>query len=343
MIIWPASFLALLGWTILAVALFRRWSLKRSLLDIPNERSSHSEPTPRGGGVVICFSSLAAFLVYYLATGETVPVYFFLAALIVAAISLADDLRNISPFYRILFHGAAALLVLYQFGGFRFLHVPFLGTVETGRWGALLAFLWIVWMINAFNFMDGIDGIAALQAITAGLGWAVFGFSNGGGEVGVLGAVLAVVSFGFLLFNWQPARIFMGDVGSAFLGFAFAVMPLFYNRTGTDADFSAKLPLYGVVFLWFFVIDSVYTFLRRLFRGERVWEAHRQHIYQKMVIGGMMHKTVTSIYGGFSLSLVLILIGAERLMLPFGVLWLALAAETLALLLIGIRMDRKNV
>jgi len=286
------------------VKLFRRWSLGRRLLDIPNERSSHSVPTPRGGGLVICAVSSLTFLLYsYWADGLYYWVYFVGAAL-VAGISLLDDLKPQSPFLRFFCHSLAAGLAIYFLGGFEIFWIPFYGIVEVGAFGDLLAFLWILWFINAYNFMDGIDGIAATQSITAGAGWFLAGILFGVEAVSFYGGVLAVSSFGFLLLNWQPAKIFMGDVGSAFLGYTFAVMPLLAVKRMENPTAESILPWIAVFFVWFFFFDSVLTFLRRLFRGAKVWQPHREHIYQKLVISGLSHSNVTILYGAASLMLV---------------------------------------
>ncbi|HVE55950.1 MAG TPA: glycosyltransferase family 4 protein [Pyrinomonadaceae bacterium] len=303
-----AAYIAVFTVSFWGVELFRRWSLKRELLDVPNERSSHSVPTPRGGGLIICVVSIVTFLIYSLVSGGNFYWSYFVGAIIVAAISLIDDVRTISPFLRILFHGLAAGIVVWSLGGFREILIPFYGIVEFGIWGNITAFLWIVWLINAYNFMDGIDGIAATQAVSAGIGWSLVGLISGIEDIGFYGGVLALSSFGFLLLNRQPAKIFMGDVGSAFLGYSFAVLPLFAVKSTGNPVFGAMLPWIALFLVWFFVFDSVFTFLKRLFRGEKVWQAHREHIYQKMVISGLSHSTVTGLYGSASAILVLALV-----------------------------------
>jgi UDP-N-acetylmuramyl pentapeptide phosphotransferase/UDP-N-acetylglucosamine-1-phosphate transferase len=290
------------------VELFRRWSLRRELLDIPNERSSHVTPTPRGGGLVICLVSLLTFLIYTWVTGSEFYAAYFLGALVIIFISWIDDVKNISPFLRILFHSLAAAGVVWSLGGFAEILVPFYGTVNLGLWGEALAFLWIVWLINAYNFMDGIDGIAAMQALTAGIGWSLAGWLLGIESVAFYGGVLALSAFGFMLLNWQPAKIFMGDVGSAFLGYSFAVLPLFSLHAGHNNIPHSVLPWMGLFLVWFFVFDSVFTLLKRLLRGEKIWRPHREHIYQKLVISGMPHRRVAALYGLGSSIIVTILI-----------------------------------
>ncbi|MEP6901985.1 MAG: glycosyltransferase family 4 protein [Actinomycetota bacterium] len=294
--------------TLFGVVIFRRWSLQREMLDIPNERSSHSIPTPRGGGAIICLVCLTTFLVYlYLSSGKIYWAYI-IGAMIVSLISMIDDLCTISAFWRFLCHGLAAGLVIWSVGGFETLFVPFYGIIQIGFFGKVIAFLWIVWLINAYNFMDGIDGIAATQAITAGMGWYFVGLLYNFEDIGFYGGVLAFSAFAFLIPNWQPAKIFMGDVGSAFLGYSFAILPLLSIKRIENPLGAAYLPWIAVWLVWFFVFDSMITFLKRLFRGEKVWQAHREHIYQQLMIAGFSHQFVTLLYGTLSILPILILI-----------------------------------
>jgi len=320
--------------TYLGVEIFRRWSLKREIFDVPNERSSHTVPTPRGGGIVICLVSLLSFAVYAIVFEARFYWSYMAGSLIIALISLLDDLKNISPFVRISLHGVAAALVIWECGALKVFMIPFYGTIDAGPFGTAYSFLWIVWLINAYNFMDGIDGLAATQAITAGIGWSLLGFFGGAPETGFFGGVLAAAAAGFLVHNWQPAKIFMGDVGSAFLGFTFAVLPLFQIDSKIAYE-PGLIPWFGVLLVWFFVFDSMYTFLRRLFRGEKVWLAHREHIYQKLLKGGATHAWVAGLYGIGSAGLVLFIVlsvwtglGFEALAVP------AVLSETLFLIII---------
>lgn len=276
------------------VLVFRRWSLRREIFDVPNERSSHTAPTPRGGGLVIVLISLIFYTIYTVfSKGDFSWSYLFGAALI-AFISWLDDVYNISFVWRFLVHSASALLVIFALGYFEIVYIPFYQNVEFGKLGAVLTFLWIVWLTNAYNFMDGIDGIAAMQAVTAGIGWLVVGKILNLDEAGIYGGVLAFSAMGFLIHNWQPAKIFMGDVGSAFLGYTFAVLPLLaLNKSGAN---SALLPFIAVLLVFLFVFDTVITFLRRLAGKERVWEAHRRHLYQRLIINGYSHGFVTILY-----------------------------------------------
>lgn len=281
--------------TLMGVGLFRRWSLRRKLFDIPNERSSHTIPIPRGGGLIIVSVCLTIYFIYLQIFDFEIPWAYFLGALIVAGISWIDDLYSISVVWRFLCHSTAAGITIWGLGFIENFYIPFIGTIEGGTGAVFICFVWIVWLINAYNFMDGIDGIAGIQAFIAGLGWTFIGNFWQIETIGFYGAVLSISSLGFLLHNWQPAKVFMGDVGSAFFGYTFAVLPLLAAKQTVQANF--PLFVIGVLFVWFFVFDTVFTLFRRLMRGEKIWQAHREHIYQKLVERGFSHQFVSILYG----------------------------------------------
>lgn len=297
------TYLFVLTATYFGVEVFRRWSLKKKIFDIPNERSSHSLPTPRGGGLVVVLVTLTAFVFYLIYFSYQIPGFFLLGAILIASISWIDDLFSIGFGWRFLTHSLAAVLAIIGLGYWEFVHIPFWGNLDLGAVGSILTFCWIVWLTNAFNFMDGIDGIAGIQAFSAGLGWLIISTVLGFEITGILGGILAVSSFAFLLHNWQPAKIFMGDVCSAFLGFTFATIPLL-AKNETSFETQPILPIIAVILVWFFVFDSLLTFFKRLVRRERVWEAHREHIYQNLIIEGFSHQTVSLLYGSISFTLV---------------------------------------
>jgi UDP-N-acetylmuramyl pentapeptide phosphotransferase/UDP-N-acetylglucosamine-1-phosphate transferase len=154
----------------------------------------------------------------------------------------------------------------------------------------IVAVLWVVGLTNAYNFMDGIDGISGAQAIVAGVAFALAAAKGGLTGTAVCAIAIAAANAGFLIHNWSPARVFMGDVGSAFLGFSFAVMALEIAAWSPSAAFAAALSL------WPFILDTSLTFLRRAFRGENVFQSHRSHLYQRLVIAGWSHARVTVLY-----------------------------------------------
>lgn len=279
------------------VALFRRWTLGKKLLDVPNDRSSHSVPTPRGGGLVIVAVSFIGYAFIASIFDAEISWGYVAGAIAIAAVSWFDDISSLPSWSRLIVHIGAAMILIADVGSWHEIFLPLaLVHIPLGPYfGALVTVLWIVWLVNAYNFMDGIDGIAALQAVIACVAWASLAAWFDHKSLFLFACVLACSSAGFLIHNWQPARIFMGDVGSAFLGYTLASMPLL-ARSGPEVDLQI-LPLAGVLFVWFFIFDTLVTLIRRLVRRKRIWEAHREHLYQRMVIAGREHARVTMIYG----------------------------------------------
>ncbi|MBX3053008.1 MAG: glycosyltransferase family 4 protein [Caldilineaceae bacterium] len=301
-----------------------RWAEQR-MLDIPNERSSHTHPTPRGGGLVIVVCTLLGLWLSDWFFAARIPVQamagYSLGAALIALVSWLDDLRSLSNRIRFSAHAAGALLILLAVGFWQEVDLPFVGFVHWGWLGVPFTFLWVVGLTNAYNFMDGIDGLAGSQAVIAGAGWAGLGWLGGEPLVSLLGLLVAGSSFGFLLHNWPPARIFMGDVGSAFLGFTFAALSVL------AAQQNPRLAVAGILLLWPFLFDTAFTFLRRLRRRENVFAAHRSHLYQRLVIAGYSHRTVTLLYSGLALVGVVLAFGWV-LELP-GTDWLAVGIPSL--------------
>ena len=279
------------------VAGLRRWAERRQILDIPNARSSHTRPTPRGGGGAIVVVSLLGLIISWEFT-PTWPFSKLLAylsgAILIAAISWLDDLHFLSNRIRFAAHSAGALAIILSFGYWQNVDLPIWGQLSLGWWGLPTTFLWIVGLTNAYNFMDGIDGIAGGQAVVAGMGWAVLGWMSHQPLVSALGLLLTASSLGFLGHNWSPARIFMGDVGSAFLGFSFASLAV------VAAKNDPRLAFVGIMLVWPFVFDASFTFVRRLINRENVFAAHRSHLYQRLVIVGYSHRSITLLYIGLA-------------------------------------------
>ena len=283
--------------TFVGIKLFLGWLHKKEIFDIPNERSSHQNPTPVGGGIVIASVSLALFFLYLNYSGGEIYWSYFIGALIVALISWLDDLRSVPVLVRFLCHSIAAVLIIQSFNLSDVLYLPLIGNITLGFLKYIFWFLWIVWMINAYNFMDGIDGIAGIQGLIAAVFWFITAIYFENDLIGVFSVILAASNLAFLVFNWQPAKIFMGDVGSAFLGYTFAVFPLFFSPGSNTNEGIKFLPFIGILFVWLFFFDTVRTFLLRLIQGEPFWKAHRRHIYQQFVIKGYPHQFVSLLYG----------------------------------------------
>lgn len=256
----------------------RRVALARGILDTPNERSSHTQVMPRGGGVAIVAAALAAVLLLCVCgmLHARLALALIGGGLAIAAAGFLDDRGTLSPAIRLLVHVLAAVWSVYVLGGMPPLQIGE-RVFDLGMVGNFVAVVAIVWVVNLFNFMDGIDGIAASEAaLVGGLGGVfAFGAMNASG-VALGGGALAAAACGFLVWNWPPARIFMGDAGSGFLGFFIAVLALGAARSAPSAVF-VWLALGGVFF-----VDATVTFVRRLLRGVRVYEAHREHAYQRL-------------------------------------------------------------
>jgi Fuc2NAc and GlcNAc transferase len=267
----------------------RNLALKTNALDIPNSRSSHVRPTPRGGGVAIVIASLAGVVVLTLLGWIDTRLCYALAGggAAIALVGHLDDRGRIGIAGRFSVHIAAAIWATVWLGGMTEIHWGD-SVIRLGYLGSLLAVLAIVWALNLFNFMDGIDGIAASQAIFMAGGGAAFALMAGMSNSTIAaGLVLAAASLGFLVWNWPPARIFMGDVGSGYLGFALAVIGL-----AAMNERAIMLPVWLILGGIFF-IDATVTLFRRLARQERVYEAHRSHAYQWQARRWSSHLSVT--------------------------------------------------
>jgi len=268
--------------------LVRRWALRRQLLDHPNARSSHTRPTPRGGGIAIVVTFVAGATLWAWLSADPAAARLWMAVvppgLAVAAIGLRDDLQPVPAGLRLLVHAGAAAWLVWRLGGLPPVAVG--GSAASwGLTGDLLAVVAVVWILNLYNFMDGIDGIAGVQAVFVAMAAAWLGGATGPASVPLL--LLAGASAGFLLLNWPPARIFMGDAGSGFLGFALAAL-LLAQHAHTPS--SIWVP---VILLAVFLADATVTLARRLLRGESPQAAHREHAYQRLSRRFGAHRPVT--------------------------------------------------
>lgn len=257
----------------------------RGVLDVPNARSSHAAPTPRGGGIAILAGTGVAGGAAALLGMPLPGAGFWAGAAVVAVTGWADDRTGgLSPALRLLLQIAAAVLALLGTGGLTALPLPPPADVALGALAWPLAVLWIVAVTNIYNFLDGIDGYAASQGVLAGL--VLLGLAGTEPVLG-LGGLVAGACVGFGVYNWHRARIFMGDVGSGTLGFVFAALPF------QAAEAAPSGPVFVVALaLWFFLADGTYTLLWRAVRGERIWEAHRSHLYQRLVQTRLRHDAV---------------------------------------------------
>lgn len=295
MISWWLILVAVVLSFILTAAL-RRYALAKSIIDVPNARSSHTVPTPRGGGVSIVLTFLFTLPLLLMAGLAPLSVVLALggAGALVALIGFMDDHGHIAARWRLLGHFFAAGWALFWLGGLP--PITLFGMAVYLSWvGQFLAVLYLVWMLNLYNFMDGIDGIASVEAICVCLGACLLYWLTGFEGLIWLPMLLAAAVAGFLFWNFPPARIFMGDAGSGFLGLILGVLSI------QAAWASSQLLWAWLILLGVFVVDATFTLIRRLVRGDKVYEAHRSHAYQFASRRFGRHLPVTLAVAGINL------------------------------------------
>ena len=322
--IWPTMLvpLAVFAAVLAATGWVRAWLARRAILDRPVERSAHQVPVPRGGGLALVPVVLAAWLLLALggwAPSGAAPVSVIAGAL--ALLSWLDDLRGLPASLRLIFHIAAVL------AGLAFLPAGavFQGVLPPLLDRAAAALLW-VWFVNLYNFMDGIDGITGIETVSLGLGLplaaGIAGLADDGSAA--LALVAAFGALGFLRWNWHPAKLFLGDVGSVPLGYLLGFLLLALAARGLWAP-SLILPLY-------YLADSGLTLGRRVLRGERVWEAHRNHFYQRAVVADGDHAAVARLVAIGDAALLLCALLSPPHPLPALALAILVVAAMLALM-----------
>jgi Fuc2NAc and GlcNAc transferase len=283
--LWAAAAVAFVAALVVAEVV-RRNARRLRLVDYPGPRSSHGQPTPRGGGVAVLAGILGGSVVLVLVGWPLGPGggVLLLGATLLGVVGLFDDVWNLSPWPRLMLQLAVAAFVVSRLGGMDRIPLPPPLDVPLGRAGTALAVLWIVGVANFFNFMDGIDGLAGAQAAATGACVLAAGWSDD--AAGVAALVIGSVA-GFLVLNWPPARIFLGDAGSVPLGFLLAALPLCAAREHrADAVFATAISLS------LFLLDPLETLLRRWRRGETLTRAHRWHSYQRLLSPGEPHGRV---------------------------------------------------
>lgn len=270
----------------------RVYALKNNVIDVPNQRSSHSTPTPRGGGVAIVISFLIGLLVLKVidAISLTQLASLFIAGLIIAIVGFLDDHGHIAARWRLLMHFLAGAFGLFFLG--QFPSIDLFGYTLNASWaGMVFGLVYLAWMLNLYNFMDGINGLASMEAIT---------FSLSSCALLILAVpealktsqftmllLLGFAALGFIFWNFPKAKIFMGDAGSGFLGITIGLIVLHVATLNSNL-FLAEITLLGI-----FIVDATVTLLRRLFAGKKVYEAHASHTYQILARKYGSHKTVT--------------------------------------------------
>lgn len=271
-------------------ALLRRYALAHQVLDVPNARSSHLVPTPRGGGVAIVIAFGAAMTALAVASHVNRSTVIALdgAGVLTALVGFADDHGHIAARWRLLAHFAVAGWLVAWLGP---VHVMLVAgrTMDPGIPGIVVTMIALVWLLNLYNFMDGIDGIAGVEAMCVTVGAAVLYARAGISHADIVPLLLlAAAALGFLFWNFPPARIFLGDAGSGFIGIVLGGLAL------RGAVVEPRMLWCWLILLGVFIVDATTTLLRRLARGDRVYDAHRNHAYQRAarMLGGHLWVTL---------------------------------------------------
>ena len=298
--------------SIIGVYYYYLFAQRKAIYDLPNERSSHTIPTPRGGGITIAVIWFLAISFFFLRKEIDSSLFFaLLCGLPISIIGLIDDVISISPKARLFIQIASASMAIIFLGGFSSIDIGFY-VLSIPLLFSIFAVIGIVWFTNLFNFLDGIDGYISVEVIFIGL--AIFILSGA-----VLPLLLAAATAGFLVWNWQPAKIFMGDVGSTLLGFTLSVLAIYYQNNN---DSSIVIWLMLTSLFWF---DASLTLFRRWRNGETLSKAHKKHAYQRIVQYGFSHKKAVLFSILINISLI-------------GIAWLAIKFPNYLLPLLGVNI-----
>jgi UDP-GlcNAc:undecaprenyl-phosphate GlcNAc-1-phosphate transferase len=266
-------------------------------MDTPNHRSSHTVPTPTAGGLAIVATFFLGMAIIYCLADETmITQKFFLgftfSSLLIAGMSLYDDYKQ-KPLSLRLITQVIAILVVISFGiVITDINLSISGNTALGIWGYLITFIWILGLTNAYNFMDGLNGMAGGNAVVTAFFLGFVSFGQGSNFTYIVCYTIVAGTLGFLIFNFPKGRLFMGDVGSTFLGFTFATLAIISSLYDNAHTSLLVIPL----LLFHFIYDTFFTFIRRLIAGENVFQAHRTHLYQLLNRMGYSHTKVTLFY-----------------------------------------------
>lgn len=292
------------GTCLFAVSTAISWFILRyaRILDTPNHRSSHSQPTPTTGGLAIVLTFFLGMGIFFMVSDTAmIQARFFwgftFSSLLVAVISFYDDFMD-KPFWVRLLTQTLAALVIMAFGiTITHINLPWVHLPDMPAAGYFISFFWIMGLTNAYNFMDGLNGMAGVNAVIVSifLGW--IAFSQGSNFTYIVCYCLAAGTAGFLVFNFPRGRLFMGDVGATFLGFTFAALAIIASLYDSAHTSLLVVPL----LLFHFIFDTAFTFFRRLVKGDNVFQAHRSHLYQLLNRMGWSHTRVTLVYGAMGI------------------------------------------
>ena len=278
--------------------------IKKSLVASVNERSSHTVPTPHGGGIAIAITwFIGLFYLYFIGQIENNLFYALLFGAVISIVSFFDDIYELSPKLRLIIQAIVAIGGLYFLGGFETLAFGIFD-IENSIFTNIFAFFMIIWFINLYNFLDGINGYAGSEAVFLSLaGFILFGVNHF--------LVLAVAVLGFLYLNWNKAKIFMGDVGSTLLGYNVAIFTIYYANQEPN-NFWIWIILFSVY--WF---DATLTLIRRKLNKEKLSLAHKKHAYQRLTQAGWSHYKVTNYSIGLNVLLFAIVYFISNIFVAF--------------------------
>ena len=276
-------YIILFIFSLVLTLIVKKIAIKKSLVAKVSERSSHTVPTPHGGGIAIALTwFIGISYLYYVNDINTSLYYALMVGIIISVVSYFDDLFELSAKLRLLVQASVSILGLYFLGGLDQIDL-IVFSINNTILTNVFAFFLIIWFINLYNFLDGIDGYAGSQAVFLGLaGYLLFGDSHF--------LVLVSASLGFLVWNWHKAKIFMGDVGSTLLGYNIAIFLIYYQNS--NESFEGRSILVWIILFGIFVFDATYTLIRRKLNGERISEAHKKHAYQRLNQSGWAHDKV---------------------------------------------------
>lgn len=319
-------FVALFLISFITTWLVKRIAIKKAILDIPNERSSHSVPTPRGGGIAIVISIYIGLIWLFIQNLISQNLFYaLLCGIILVIIGILDDIYNLSPKIRFIAQILSTSLALYFLGGLQSFNLGFT-SIQAPLVLSIISVIGIVWFINLYNFIDGIDGYASAEAIF--IGGAMYFITKS--EIAL---ILISTTLGFLPWNWQKAKIFMGDVGSTTLGFFLAILAIYFQNNN---EFSLINWMILTSVFWF---DATFTLFRRWKNKEKLSEAHKKHAYQRIVQAGFSHQK-TVIYAIITnlilFSIILINIKSPKFLIP------AFIIDLIFLFLITKSIDKKK-
>ena len=289
---WPISFIMSFVISLITINTSIRFLTKT--IDVPNERSSHSRPTPKGAGLGI----IATLLIVYYTFFPLTDFYFIGSVLVLTILSFINDNKQLSIIIRLIIQMTLAIIVLHLWPPLQ--HTVFLSNIVPVWLENIIIILLIIWLINLFNFMDGIDGISGTQCVIIGVGagLALF-FSHGQYKLEqLIAGFMAGSSLAFLFWNWSPAKVFLGDAGSIPLGFINAILILLLCKSG--------LWYVAIIINNYYIFDASITLLRRIQKKQKPWKAHKEHFYQKAVQNGYSHSKVCKIIAAHGILLICI-------------------------------------